>query len=234
MKVLGIGDNVVDKYVHLRMMYPGGNALNFSVFAKRAGVDAAFIGVFGDDNEGRHVEHILRELDIDISRCRYHSGENGCARVTLEEGDRVFLDSNEGGVTRLHPLELSEEDKAYLRGFDLIHTGLYSHTGHLLPELEALEIPLSFDFSDDFTDTQVEQYITHANFAFFSCSHMTDEETQNYIRSKRKKKDKYWLLHAVETDLLHMMEQGFISKCLNPLTQWIQWGQGTRILLPFY
>lgn len=35
MKVLGIGDNVVDKYVHLRMMYPGGNALNFSVFAKK-------------------------------------------------------------------------------------------------------------------------------------------------------------------------------------------------------
>ncbi|KZE71465.1 fructoselysine 6-kinase [Paenibacillus jamilae] len=187
MKVLGIGDNVVDKYVHLRLMYPGGNALNFSVFAKKAGVDAAFIGVFGDDHEARHVEHTLRELDVDISRCKYHSGENGCARVTLEDGDRVFLGSNEGGVTRLHPLELSEEDKDYLGGFDLIHTGLYSHTGHLLPELEALSIPISFDFSDDFTDSQVEQFIKHADFAFFSCSHMTDEETQNYIRSKRIK-----------------------------------------------
>ncbi|MDP1512648.1 fructoselysine 6-kinase [Paenibacillus sp. CMAA1739] len=187
MKVLGIGDNVVDKYVHLRLMYPGGNALNFSVFAKKAGVDAAFIGVFGDDHEARHVEHTLRELDVDISRCRYHSGENGCARVTLEDGDRVFLGSNEGGVTRLHPLELSEEDKDYLGGFDLIHTGLYSHTGHLLPELEALGIPVSFDFSDDFTDSQVERFIKHADFAFFSCSHMTDEETQNYIHSKRIK-----------------------------------------------
>ncbi|MGP0577190.1 PfkB family carbohydrate kinase [Paenibacillus peoriae] len=187
MKVLGIGDNVVDKYVHLRMMYPGGNALNFSVFAKKAGVDAAFIGVFGDDNEAQHVEHILRELEIDISRCRYHSGENGCARVTLEDGDRVFLGSNEGGVTRLHPLKLSEDDKAYVGGFDLIHTGLYSHTGHLLPELKMLGIPLSFDFSDDFIDAQVEKYIAYADFAFFSCSHMTDEETQNYIRSNRKK-----------------------------------------------
>ncbi len=27
--VLGIGDNVVDKYLHSGIMYPGGNALNF-------------------------------------------------------------------------------------------------------------------------------------------------------------------------------------------------------------
>ena len=30
-KVLGFGDNVVDKYEHLKMMYPGGNAVNFAV-----------------------------------------------------------------------------------------------------------------------------------------------------------------------------------------------------------
>ncbi|WP_438495230.1 PfkB family carbohydrate kinase [Paenibacillus sp. IHBB 3054] len=187
MRVLGIGDNVVDKYVHLRMMYPGGNALNFSVFAKGEGADAAFLGVFGDDDEARLVENTLQQLEIDTTRCRYHSGENGCARVTLENGERVFLGSNEGGVTRLHPIELSEDDKEYIRGFDIVHTGLYSHTGHLLAELNGLKIPLSFDFSDDFEEEQVERYIGNADFAFFSCSHMTDEATQSYIRSKRKR-----------------------------------------------
>lgn len=34
MKVLGLGDNVVDKYENLGIMYPGGNSLNFAVFAK--------------------------------------------------------------------------------------------------------------------------------------------------------------------------------------------------------
>lgn len=185
MRALGIGDNVVDKYVHLRTMYPGGNALNFSVFAKKAGAEAAFIGVFGDDNEGKHVVNTLRELEIDISRCRYHSGENGCARVTLEEGDRVFLGSNEGGVTRLHPITLSEDDKAYIQGFDIIHTGLYSHTGHLLADLQGLSIPLSFDFSDDFEDEQVDRCIPYVDYAFFSCSHMTEEQTKEYLASKR-------------------------------------------------
>ena len=33
MKVIGIGDNVCDKYIHLNMMFPGGQALNFAVYA---------------------------------------------------------------------------------------------------------------------------------------------------------------------------------------------------------
>ena len=33
MNVIGIGDNVVDKYVHTQTMYPGGNALNFAAYA---------------------------------------------------------------------------------------------------------------------------------------------------------------------------------------------------------
>lgn len=37
--VLGFGDNVVDKYEHIKTMYPGGNAVNFAVFAKKLGVD---------------------------------------------------------------------------------------------------------------------------------------------------------------------------------------------------
>lgn len=37
MKVLGIGDNVCDVYVHQKRMYPGGQALNFAVNAKMLG-----------------------------------------------------------------------------------------------------------------------------------------------------------------------------------------------------
>lgn len=188
MKVLGIGDNVVDKYVHIKTMYPGGNALNFSVFAKKRGIESAFIGTFGNDKEAAHVERVLKELGIDTSRCRHFNGENGCAHVTLENGERVFLGSNEGGVTRIHPLKLTDKDKDYIREFAVIHTGLYSHTGHLLPELRELGIPVSFDFSDDFTQSEITQYIPYANFAFFSCSHLTDEETHTFIKSIHQKK----------------------------------------------
>ena len=34
-KVLGLGDNVCDVYLHTNTMYPGGQAVNFAVFAKK-------------------------------------------------------------------------------------------------------------------------------------------------------------------------------------------------------
>ena len=34
MKVLGLGDNVVDRYVNKGIMFPGGNAVNFAVYAR--------------------------------------------------------------------------------------------------------------------------------------------------------------------------------------------------------
>lgn len=187
-KVVGIGDNVVDKYVHIKTMYPGGNAVNFSVFAKILGADSAFIGTFGDDKEAEHVESVLKKLEIDLSRCRHFNGENGCALVTIEDGDRVFLGSNDGGVTREHLLELTDEDISLIKESALVHTGLYSHTGHLLEKLGSLDVPLSFDFSDDFQQEQIDQYISFVDFAFFSCSHFSEYETKEFLSKNYKKK----------------------------------------------
>lgn len=36
-KVIGIGDNVCDQYYPAKIMYPGGQAMNFSVYGKNAG-----------------------------------------------------------------------------------------------------------------------------------------------------------------------------------------------------
>ena len=44
LKVLGIGDNVCDVYLHKEIMYPGGQALNFTAYAKKLGADADFMG----------------------------------------------------------------------------------------------------------------------------------------------------------------------------------------------
>ena len=40
--VIGIGDNVCDKYIHLKTMFPGGQALNFAAYARMLGADAAY------------------------------------------------------------------------------------------------------------------------------------------------------------------------------------------------
>ena len=135
MRVIGIGDNVCDKYVHQSTMYPGGQALNFAVYARMLGVESAYLGVFGSDEVAAHVRQTLDRRGVDRSRCRQYEGENGCARVSLVNGDRVFLGSNRGGVLREHPLELDGEDLAYIGGFDLCHTTNNSYMDEQLPRL---------------------------------------------------------------------------------------------------
>ncbi|GAY79091.1 hypothetical protein NBRC111894_4645 [Sporolactobacillus inulinus] len=43
MRVLGLGDNVVDIYEYKQTMYPGGNALNFAVFARNSDLIRLFL-----------------------------------------------------------------------------------------------------------------------------------------------------------------------------------------------
>lgn len=180
-KVIGLGDNVVDKYEHIKTMYPGGNALNFAAYAKKLGIKSAFLGAFGSDNESEHVQNTINELGLDISRCRHFNGENGCARVTLENGDRVFLGSNSGGVLRENGLNLTEDDLEYIKNFDLLHAGLYGYTEPELNKIRQLNVPISFDFSDDFTMEEVERIAPKVDFSFFSCSHLKTDEILNLI-----------------------------------------------------
>ncbi|NRT78836.1 fructoselysine 6-kinase [Clostridium beijerinckii] len=185
-KVIGLGDNVVDKYEHIRTMYPGGNALNFAAYAKKIGINSAFLGAFGSDDEADHVQNTIHELGLDISKCRHFNGENGCARVTLEDGDRVFLGSNEGGVLRENGLNLTQDDLEYIKTFDLLHAGLYGYTEPELDKIRALSIPISFDFSDDFTIEEVERIAPKVDFSFFSCSHLKTDEMLNLVMKAHK------------------------------------------------
>lgn len=179
--VVGLGDNVVDKYEHIKTMYPGGNALNFAVFAKKIGIKSAFLGAFGSDVEAAHVVDSIKKLDIDISHSKFYEGENGCARVTLKDGDRVFLGSNRCGVLRTCGLNLSEEDFNYLKEFDLVHSGLYGFSEIELKKLKDMKASISYDFSEDYTEEKLEELLPIVEYAFFSCSNLKIDKMLNLM-----------------------------------------------------
>lgn len=181
-RVIGIGDNVVDKYLHTGLMYPGGNALNFSVYAKQLGLDSAFMGVFGDDEPARHVQDTLHHLGVDTQRCRRYSGENGYACIDLIEGERTFIQSNKGGVLREHPLVLESTDLDYITGFDLVHVSLNSYLESQLAVIKKQNVPLSFDFSMRGTDDYFRQVCPFIDYGFVSCSHLSEEATKNKLK----------------------------------------------------
>ena len=179
MKVLGFGDNVCDEYVHLHTMFPGGQALNFAVYAKMLGTDSAFMGVFGTDEIAQHVQDTLDEFGVDRSHCRQYEGENGHARVTLVNGDRVFLGSNRGGVAKEHPIQLNEEDLAYIRSFSHVHTTNNGYTDDQLPKLKPLGVTVSYDFSGRWTEEdRVARVAPYIDYAFLSCGSVGEDEAK--------------------------------------------------------
>lgn len=182
-KVIGIGDNVVDKYIHTGTMYPGGNALNFSVYSKQLGADSAYLGTFGKDKAASHIINVLTDLKIDILRCRQVEGENGFARVNLVDGDRVFLVGNKGGVQKDNPITLYSEDMEYIEKFDLVHTSCYSYNmENEISKIKEARIPIAFDFSNNFNSEFIKKVCTNVDFSFFSCSHMSDDEIKHLLK----------------------------------------------------
>ena len=186
-KVLGIGDNVCDKYLHIHTIYPGGNALNVAVFAHMMGHEAAYLGVFGDDEVGKHVHDVASSLNIDLSHCRYEIGENGCARVQLVNGDRVFLPGNAAKrVARTKPPILTALDAEYIKGFDLIHTSIFSYMESEMPVIRKHGKFVSMDFSNSYTEAYLKKMAPYIDCAEISCGDDPVEkikEQMNRIRA---------------------------------------------------
>ena len=91
--LLGIGDNVVDFYRDRGEFFPGGNALNVPVLAKRYGLArAGYIGLIGSDAEGAHVRDSLEREGIWIDRLRQAVGPQRVRAVTHLDVDRDGID----------------------------------------------------------------------------------------------------------------------------------------------
>lgn len=182
-KVLGFGDNVVDKYEHIKTMYPGGNAVNFAVYAKMFGAEqSAYMGYFGNDEEAEHVISCLQKEEIELVKCKQLIGENGCAKATVIDNDRVFLGSNEGGIRGETSYVLDRFDLEYIKKFDLVHTGNYCFTERQLYKIKEAGIPISFDFSDDSTEEYYEQIAPFVTYAFMSLSDASEEEVKEHLK----------------------------------------------------
>jgi fructoselysine 6-kinase len=174
MRVLTLGDNVVDHYRERRILYPGGNAVNVAVAASRAGAHAAYIGRVGADAAGRHVLDALRSEGVDTSRTEVVDGPNAVQEVSIVDGERVFgvLDL---GVSMFH---LVGDDLRFTSGFDVAHTGDLGGLETQIAEL-AQHVPVSFDFSTRHDERYLAELAPHLDVAFFSGGGLDRREAES-------------------------------------------------------
>jgi sugar/nucleoside kinase (ribokinase family) len=142
--LLAVGDNVVDRYVEAGYMYPGGNAVNVAVHARRNGATSAYLGAVGTDRAGQVVLAALEEEGVDTTLTRQVDGPNAYADVRVVDGNRVFGGADVG-ISRF---SLAQDDLTAAAAFDIVHTGECSMVEEQLQDLADAVRVLSFDFSE--------------------------------------------------------------------------------------
>lgn len=173
-KLLGLGDNTVDTYVDRGLQFPGGNAVNVAALARRLGAETGYLGCIGSDEAGMLLVDALRQEGVDTSHCRLLPGENARAFIGHDGNDRRFLRSQPG--VRGQWGAFSPADLAYIAGFDLVHSSIYSELAANLARIRQAARLLSFDFSERWTDSNLAATLPALDFAFLSFPSGTDLE----------------------------------------------------------
>lgn len=181
MRLLCLGDNNVDIYREQGRIFPGGNCINVAVYAARNGAQAAYLGNLGRDYPGQVQKTALEENRVDTTRIRLWEEPTSAADVQLVDGDRTFSNyTNE--IHTAHPIGLTEEELADCTAFDWIHSSCYSILApDTLPRLKQAGVPLSYDFSLEFTEEDIRMQCPHLEAAFFSCGHMGNSELRRTL-----------------------------------------------------
>ncbi len=177
MRICGVGDNVVDRYFNQRLMFPGGNAVNFAVHARRSGAEAAYLGVIGTDAEGDLIRSSLEAEGIELDRLRVKEGPSAFATVHMDDkGNNRVWGLCEKGVSMF---TLDDGDLDYLTGFDLVHTGETSRLESQLPDIQK-RVAISFDFSERDL-TYAAGVLPYLKVAAFSRGSAGDDEVRRVL-----------------------------------------------------
>lgn len=181
--ILGIGVATMDIYVNKGRMYPGGNEYNVVCNAKLLGNRAGFLGVFGSDKYAPILEGTLKELGVDVSMSHHEEGTSGYSHVELkDDGDRVFIDWNQEGVTDLYPIQFTDAEMQYINGFEVVELSIYSTVSiEKIRNLYEHGVEICYDFSDDYGD--IKMIAPYCKYAFFSCSNMDINEIKETLKS---------------------------------------------------
>ena len=141
-KIACAGDNCVDYYDNTGESFPGGNPVNVSVYVKRLGGQSAYLGAVGTDDFGKQMCAALQEKGVDVSHVQILPGKTAFTHVERINGERVFGDYDEGVMA---DFRLRQTDFDFLKGYNLLVTGLWGHTESQLADVRAMGIPVAFD-----------------------------------------------------------------------------------------
>ena len=123
-KICIVGDNCVDLYPVQTKKFVGGNGVNTGVAVQRNGIHCGYLGIVGNDEDGKLIIETLQKEKIDCQRLRQSEGKTAWTIVHLEDGERIFF---EDCLEVQRDFELEEKDYQYLKQYDWVHHTIFSN-----------------------------------------------------------------------------------------------------------
>ena len=177
-KIACVGDNCIDYYDATGEAFPGGNPVNVAVYIRRMGGVSSYTGAVGNDRFGTVLLDALREKGVDVSHVKVIPGTTALTHVTMENGDRVLGDYDEGVMADYRP-DVTDVD--FLCTHDLVVTGLWGHAEGILGKVRKRGVPVAFDGAERPFDPAGQIALPHTDIAFFSDDTLEDEALREKI-----------------------------------------------------
>lgn len=178
MKLIALGDNVIDYYHNTEEYFPGGNAVNVAVHAARLGARAAYLGALGGDGMARRIEAALEENGVDYRDCPvFPDRTTKVCSYDVVDGERRFREVITGS-SWVGPLQLGPREMQVLEQADLIVSSCNAKMPEQMAAVQALPAVFAFDFGEKekYRTEAYRQLVCHRiDLAMLSCEPMAPE-----------------------------------------------------------
>ncbi len=182
MKFVAVGDNCIDWYFLQNEAHIGGCSVNVSVYWKQLGAESAYIGIVGEDENGRLICEGLSERGVDVSHVHVVEGNTAVTKIELVDNDRTFRGYDEGVLAFPY---VDEKDLEYIRSYDVMQTSVYGNCQNILEKVEN-DVIVGYDFAYKLDDPTVDLALAHTHYGFFSYE-QDDQYIRDYLTNAYKK-----------------------------------------------
>ncbi len=166
MSLVTAGDNCIDYYINTGKGFPGGNPVNVAVYAKRYISDVSYIGVVGDDENGRMMLSSLKRKDVDVSSASvFKGGKTAVTTVELVGSERVFR-AYDMGVHSAFTLSPEQLDKCC--SSDCFVTGIWGKCERYVRKIHESGALVVFDFATKLNTSVFPMIAESVDYSFFS------------------------------------------------------------------
>lgn len=185
MKMIALGDNVIDYYRNTGECFPGGNAVNVAVHAAKLGVESEYMGNLGTDGFAEVIIKALDTFHVAHDHCPVLEGKTTkVCYYDVTDGERSFVKISDGD-SLAGPMKLTQTDLAYLAKADIIVSSCNAKMPEQMIAVQSLPPVFAYDFGEKEkyrTEEYYDQVCGTMDLAMFSCRPMEEEEFQEFCR----------------------------------------------------